>query len=346
MSEAENTYTPAQAAKILRVSEPRIIQLITEGALAGDKDEGGRWRIPQRAVHDRLGARLAVKPPRTHQATPMAREADFYTPGEAARLLGLTEFTVLSLLTSGQLEGHQDEQARWWIPSVAVDEAVRRSRDTDAPVDPSVDPSAEETLAMPPVSPGSSTDVPASDETTQFEAVADPVPRTPSTSDEEGTRRNTQNLDAEASAGSGWTNTTTAGKALGVSPRTVQTYIRKGLLQGKVEGEGVRRTWYVGIDSLNALRAQRIAEGGAENFREASAEQVAEGIAEAMQNLSERLAEETAKAAEYRTRLELTERAESTLREELDRERAETQRLREELEAERSKGFWRRLFGG
>ena len=52
-------------------------------------------------------------------------------------------------------------------------------------------------------------------------------------------------------------------------------------------------------------------------------------------------------------RLELTERTESTLREDLERERSErreaqeeARRLRETLEAERSKGFWRRLFGG
>jgi chromosome segregation ATPase len=92
-----------------------------------------------------------------------------------------------------------------------------------------------------------------------------------------------------------------------------------------------------------------------------------------------------ARNAELRARLELTERAESTVREELERERQErsdvvqreraerleaqertkeleTERsrleaeqsraeeernqLRAELEAERSKGFWRRLFGG
>jgi excisionase family DNA binding protein len=56
----EDTYTPAEAARILRLSKRRIIQLITEGDLEGDKDEDGRWRIPQRAVHDRLGDR----PPR------------------------------------------------------------------------------------------------------------------------------------------------------------------------------------------------------------------------------------------------------------------------------------------
>ena len=155
--------------------------------------------------------------------------------------------------------------------------------------------------------------------------------------DEEGTRRNTRNTAAEASAAGGWTNTTVAAKALGVSPRTVQTYIRKGLLQGKVEGEGVRRTWLVSIDSLNALRAQRIAEGDLAGFREDSAEQVAEGIAEgiaeAMQNLSERLAEEAARAAEYRTRLELTEQAQSTIQEEARQLREENDQLRQELEA-------------
>ena len=80
----------------------------------------------------------------------MPKEADFYTPSEAANMLGLAEFTILGLLTSGQLEGHQDEQARWWTPAAAVEEAVRRDRDAD----PLTDPSAEETIAMEAVSPG------------------------------------------------------------------------------------------------------------------------------------------------------------------------------------------------
>ncbi len=44
----------------------------------------------------------------------MPKEADFYTPSEAANMLGLTEFTVLGLLTSGQLQGHQEEAERIW----------------------------------------------------------------------------------------------------------------------------------------------------------------------------------------------------------------------------------------
>jgi chromosome segregation ATPase len=61
----------------------------------------------------------------------------------------------------------------------------------------------------------------------------------------------------------------------------------------------------------------------------------------------------SSEAADLRARLELTERTESSLREDLERVREERQRhqeeadrLRTELEAERSKDLWRRLFGG
>jgi hypothetical protein len=47
-----------------------------------------------------------------------------------------------------------------------------------------------------------------------------------------------------------------------------------------------------------------------------------------------------------RGRLELTEKTESTLREQLERERERADRLEEELRVEQSKGFWARLFGG
>lgn len=52
-------------------------------------------------------------------------------------------------------------------------------------------------------------------------------------------------------------------------------------------------------------------------------------------------------------RLELTEKAESTMRAERERliaeleaERAERRRLAERLEVEQRRGFWSRLFGG
>jgi predicted nuclease with TOPRIM domain len=65
-----------------------------------------------------------------------------------------------------------------------------------------------------------------------------------------------------------------------------------------------------------------------------------------------RLETRAAENAELRTRLELTEQTDSTLREQLDRERTradelaeETRELREKLEVARQP-WWRKLFGG
>jgi hypothetical protein len=67
-----------------------------------------------------------------------------------------------------------------------------------------------------------------------------------------------------------------------------------------------------------------------------------------LRRLTERLEARTAEAADLRARLELTARSESSLREDLERERAERERvqeevqtLRSELEAERAKRFWK-----
>jgi excisionase family DNA binding protein len=48
------SYTPTQAALILRVSPTRVRQLLQDGELEGERDEAGHWLIPARAVHDRL----------------------------------------------------------------------------------------------------------------------------------------------------------------------------------------------------------------------------------------------------------------------------------------------------
>ncbi len=56
---------------------------------------------------------------------PMAQEADFYTAEEAAKVLGIPVRRVFSMLCSGELEGHQDEWARWLVPASALQGARR-----------------------------------------------------------------------------------------------------------------------------------------------------------------------------------------------------------------------------
>jgi Helix-turn-helix domain len=138
--------------------------------------------------------------------------------------------------------------------------------------------------------------------------------------------------------GSGWTTTKQAAKALGVSRRMVQGYVRRGLLEAVEHGSGVEKTFYVSIDSLNALLDRRRQEDeGSPQIEEVSrtrerAENVGEGLGETLRRLAERLEACTAEAAELRVRLELTERTETTLREELERE---SRQHREDLQRAR-----------
>lgn len=147
---------------------------------------------------------------------------------------------------------------------------------------------------------------------------------------------------------SGWTTTSAAAKALGVSPRTVRLYIERGELSGRLEEGTDKRIWLVSIDSLNSLRARR----GTGGIVPESDPEIAETVPDAMRDLALRLESRAAEAAELRTRLELTAQTQSSVEEErirleeaLAKERERAEQLQAELEAERSKGFWQRLFG-
>ena len=190
--------------------------------------------------------------------------------------------------------------------------------------------------------------------------------------------------------------TDVAAGALGVTARTVRNLITTGELSARKEVEGINERYLVSVDSLYALRDRRKSQGkvrGNDRQRSAHPETTGEVTAEAIRGTAVDMLRETlaslethiAQNAELRARLELAEKAESTLREELERERRqrlddvererserleaqqradrlaqeqaqleeerslaqeEAGRLREELDAERSKGFWRRLFGG
>ena len=135
---------------------------------------------------------------------------------------------------------------------------------------------------------------------------------------------------------SGWTTTKQAAKALNVSRRSVQGYVGRGLLDAREEGEGVNKRFLISIDSLNSLVDRRRSEAEQPaNFAATSPgeEETAPAFAKAgegLRHLVERLEARTAEATELRIRLELTERAQSTLEEEL----AEANRRREEAERE------------
>ena len=145
---------------------------------------------------------------------------------------------------------------------------------------------------------------------------------------------NSDNL-RDLEAPSGWVSTKQAAKSLGVSPRTVRWHIEQGNLVAKAEGEGVRRSWLVSIDSLQAFRDARQSAGEAPRYNrmfEEGAEITGESLGNPIRELADRLAEEAARAAEYRVRLELTEQAQSSLEEELAGERSRREQAERELD--------------
>ena len=153
--------------------------------------------------------------------------------------------------------------------------------------------------------------------------------------DEEDTRGNDFGNDRDKEASSGWVTTQQAARALGISPRTVRWHIDKGNIEAKPEGEGVKRTWIISIDSLQEFRDARQAAGELPHtdrvFVEGADRIAADGPGNPIRELADRLVEEAARAAEYRVRLELTEQAQSTLEAELSAERVR----REQAEKER-----------
>jgi Helix-turn-helix domain len=146
--------------------------------------------------------------------------------------------------------------------------------------------------------------------------------------------------DREANASSGWVTTQVAARSLGISPRTVRWHIEQGSLGAKPEGEGVRRRWLVSIDSLQAFRDTRQRQGQSPgDFRGVrnNADIAAQATGNPIRELAERLVEEAARASEFRVRLELSEKAQSTLEEQLAEERGwreEAERERDELRQE------------
>jgi excisionase family DNA binding protein len=60
--DVEDFYTTGEAARILRVTESRVRQLLADEELKGTRDVNKRWQIPQHAVHARLDRRGPREP--------------------------------------------------------------------------------------------------------------------------------------------------------------------------------------------------------------------------------------------------------------------------------------------
>jgi DNA-binding transcriptional MerR regulator len=146
---------------------------------------------------------------------------------------------------------------------------------------------------------------------------------------------------ANEQGASGWVTTKAAARTLGVTQRTVRTYIGRGKLQAKAEGEGRQKTYLVSVDSVHALRERQgppQKHPDEESFEEApdTPEAVpARDFTGLIRDLTGELVQKASEAAELKTRLQLTEQAESTLQEQLQRERERAERL----EAERDRLF-------
>jgi helix-turn-helix protein len=245
---------------------------------------------------------------------------------EAAAILQLTPERVREMLMSGELEGippGATAQGDWKVLLPATPDLKE-----PAPADePSESPSEKQEEA-PPVDEPPHSGSEESEQPAHRAAPDEPLDEASSGPDED--------VRGEVSE-SGWTTTKQAAKVLGVSRRSVQGYVRRGLIEAREEGEGVNKTFLISIDSLNALRDRRRREvGQAAKFAEAAAEEersanLYANAGEALRHAIERVEARTVEATELRIRLEITEKAQSTLQAELEEER----RKREVAERER-----------
>jgi helix-turn-helix protein len=142
-------------------------------------------------------------------------------------------------------------------------------------------------------------------------------------------------MASEPTSESGWVTTQQAARALGISARTVRWHIERGNLEAKPEGEGVERAWRVSVDSLQAFRHTRQAAAPpprANRAPDVGSEIAAADPGSAIRELADRLVEEARRAEAARVRLELSEKAQSSLEAELSEERRRREVAERELE--------------
>jgi hypothetical protein len=246
----------------------------------------------------------------------MAKEADFYSPAEAAKALGIPESRIFGMLSSGRLEGRQDEWARWWIPASAVSRARQNSEPSPgsdisneedaeslAPGDEACDNADTAPVRVDPLQkPSSGVDTPSGEETTQ---VAEETPL----KNEQGQEREERQPPRDAFMGSSDAEATTE--------RLPRVSHQETATSDVTFNETVRE--------LTERLATVAAKVGELRARLELTEVSETTLRESLERERQRADRESARA---------------------ERERRTVERLEEELRAERNKGFWNRLFGG
>jgi excisionase family DNA binding protein len=253
----------------------------------------------------------------------VAGEVRYYSVEEAARVLRLTPEHVLKMLEAGELDGIPFGEGTWRIP-IHGDIVESPPPVTTVPAESPVGQSEDSALPEEPGEPG----VPPA----TIEEAQQPVELFHG--DHVATNR-------EPTSESGWVSTQQAARALGISARTVRWHIERGNLEAKPEGEGVERTWRISVDSLQTYRDSRQAAAPSprdNRVSDSGADSAADSPGSAIRELADRLVEEARRAEAARVRLELAERAQSSLEAELTEERRrreEAERQRREAEMER-----------
>ncbi|HUF32501.1 MAG TPA: hypothetical protein VMN58_04740 [Acidimicrobiales bacterium] len=140
MARAAQTYTAAQAAKILSVSERRVRQLVSEGKLDGSRDGGGVVQLSQRSVSEERkrrqasGKGSASRAPARSRATKASVDVDQIAEKVASavsqRLEGQIEITRRAeSLVRSELD---EERARRMEAEAKLAEAQRRIAELEA----------------------------------------------------------------------------------------------------------------------------------------------------------------------------------------------------------------------
>lgn len=138
-----------------------------------------------------------------------------------------------------------------------------------------------------------------------------------------------------------------AARVLGVTTGRIRQLLRDGVLEGAREGgnvAGERGRWHISRASVHAYRdARKEAEPPVADLGTGAAPE----IIEAAERWSDQMSTLSRELGRLEGQLQITETAESTLREQLDRERERADRLEAELQEARQdrRGWLRRFFG-